>query len=115
MKYVRLLAVPLFAAIMTLGIGAPRASADPRDFTLYNTTSATVFAAVYVAPSASADWEDDILGTDVLLPGQSLTIHFGRFNPSTCMYDVMVTGKDGSTGEIDNIDLCSTSTVTFHD
>ena len=113
MKFARLLVVPLLAVVMTLTLGVHRASADPRDFTLYNQTSGTVFNAVYVSPSASADWEDSLLrGT--LLPGQSLNITFGRFNPSTCMYDVMVTGTDGSTGEIDNIDLCSTATVTFH-
>jgi len=115
MKLVRLLALPLLAAVMMLSIGTHRASADPRDFTLFNSTASTVFTAVYVAPSASADWEDDILGTDVLTPGQSVNIHFGRFNPSTCVYDVMVTGKDGSTGELDSIDLCSTTSVTFHD
>jgi hypothetical protein len=27
----------------------------------------------------------------------------------------MVTGKDGSTGELDGINLCTTTTVTFHD
>ena len=55
------------------------------------------------------------MGADILIPGDSVNIHFGTFNPSTCTYDIKVVGKDGSVGELDNVDLCSTTTVTFHD
>ena len=103
----RLLVLPLLLAVLTLPFAANRAFADPRDFTLNNGTASTTFNAVYVSPSAAADWEDNLLSSN-LQPGQSLNV-----NPSTCTYDVMVSGTDGSTGELDGIDLCSTATVTF--
>jgi hypothetical protein len=114
-KLLRYLAVTAFVALMCLGPGARRAFADPRDFRLVNGTVATTLTQVYVAPTTSDDWEDDVMGADVLVPGDSVNIHFGRFNPDTCMYDIKVVGKDGSTGELDGVDLCSTTTVTFHD
>jgi hypothetical protein len=115
MKFARLLILPLLLAVLTLPLATNRAFADPRDFKLINNTYNTVFTAAYVSPSASNDWEDDILGQDVLAPGEFVNITFGRFNPNTCIYDIMVTGKDGSTGELDGINLCTTTTVTFHD
>lgn len=114
-KGLRVLAVPAIVALALLVHGSRSASADPRDFTLVNGTSDTTFIDVYVSPSSSDDWEDDVLGQDVLLPGDSTDINFVGFNTNTCIYDIKVVGKDGSTGELDSVDLCNTTTVTFHD
>jgi hypothetical protein len=111
-SFPRLLILPLLLTVLTLPFATNRAFADPRDFTLNNGTATTTFNAVYVSPSAAADWEDNLLSSN-LQPGQSLNVTFGRFNPSTCTNDVMVSGTDGSSGELDGIDLCSTATVTF--
>jgi hypothetical protein len=101
-----------------LATGARNAFADPRDFTLVNGTSGVIFSEVYVSPSASQDWEDNLLTSNqVVMPGASLNVTFGRYNPSTCTYDVQVKGYDAagnsSSGELDNINLCTTTTVTF--
>jgi hypothetical protein len=111
----RYAASPLLAIILLASFQARHVVADQRDFTVINGTAATTFTELYVAPSSSSDWEDDILGGDTLRPTERINVHFGRFNPSTCMYDIKVVGKDGTTGELDNVDLCSTTTVTFHD
>jgi hypothetical protein len=111
----RVFVLAAIAAVALAGFGVHRVSADPRDFTLVNNTGATVFTAVYVSPSSADDWQDDVLQQDVLLPGDSVDINFVGFNTNTCTYDIKVVGKDGSTGELDSVDLCSTTTVTFHD
>ena len=112
LRYLALLAIVALALAV---LPAHHAQADPRDFTLVNGTNGTVFTEVYVAPSSSEDCEDDVLDQDVLLPGDSVDINFVGFNTNTCIYDIKVVGKDGSTGELDKVDLCSTTTVTFHD
>ena len=114
-KYCRYLVLPVIVALLGLGLGVRHAAADQRDFKLINGTNDVTITELYVAASSSDDWEEDVLGSDVLLPGESVNVHFGRFNPSTCTYDIKVIGKDGSTGELDEVDLCSTSTVTFTD
>jgi hypothetical protein len=111
----RYLALPAIAALTLAFFVVHPAQADPRDFTLVNKTNGTVITEVYVAPSSSSDWQDDVLDQDVLLPGDSVDINFVGFNTNTCIYDIKVVGKDGTTGELDKIDLCSTTTVTFHD
>jgi hypothetical protein len=108
----------LFAAIVAVvtlvALAAPETHADPRNFTLINDSSITI-SHVYVAASASNDWGDDILGRDVLLPGESVDILFSRFDgeAGVCLYDIMVMGKDGEEGYLYGVDLCNTLTVTF--
>ena len=105
----------LFALALTAVV--PQANAapnhDPRDFRLINASS-IVFVAVYVAPSSSNDWGDDIMGQDVLNPGETVTIHFSKFDGTTCYYDIKVTGPKGEEGELNQVDLCTIETVTFH-
>jgi hypothetical protein len=118
MRIARLLALPLLLVGLMLATGARHAMADPRDFTLVNGTSGVSFSAVFVAPSASNDWEDNLIPSNaVVMPGGQLNITFGRYNPNTCTYDIMVQGYDSagnpSSGELDNVNLCTTTTVTF--
>ena len=91
---------------------AQSAFADPRDFTLRN-RSAVDIAYVYVSPSASDDWGDDIMGTDILPSGESLDVSFDRFEGARCAYDIKVVGTSGEVGYLYKVDLCSVSTVTF--
>lgn len=105
-------ALVAFGVLAMLMLTPRTAAADPRDFTLVNSGTA-VIAEVYVAPSDGDDWGDDILGRDVLNPGESLTIHFLRFEPGVCMYDISVVTKAGGEGRLTQVNLCATETVTF--
>ncbi|MCC7367258.1 MAG: hypothetical protein IT306_02480 [Chloroflexi bacterium] len=89
------------------------AFADPRDFVLNNATG-RVITEVYVTPSNLDDWGEDILGQDVLEAGQSVTIKFSRFKEGDCYYDVKVIVVDGGEGELNQVNLCETQTVTFN-
>lgn len=76
------------------------AETESATFTLENNTDRPLLE-FYASPPSSDDWEDDILGTDILLPGQSveITIDDGR---EDCLYDfkgVLGPSDDGSVGE----------------
>ena len=103
----------MLALTMVVLSTAPAVHADPRDFTLINGSADRTITHVFVSPSTSADWGDDILGRDVLGPGESVDISFQRFTPGSCMYDIKVVTADGGEGELGGVDLCSTNTVTF--
>ncbi len=114
-RLLRFLVLPLFVAVVGLPIfGAHQTYADPRDFTLVNNTSQTIIE-LYVSPSSTDDWQDDLLQGEQIRPGSSIDVTFGRFNPNTCIYDIMVVTIFGDSGELDNVDLCNTTRVTFND
>ncbi len=98
-------AIPLLTPQRTL--------ADERDFTLVNGGN-TVITHVYVSPSEARDWGDDILGRDVLNPGESVFIYFSRYDAGSCFYDIRVLGRNGAEeGVLNRVNLCATDTVTF--
>jgi hypothetical protein len=103
-------AVSAFALVLVV---AQSAFADPRDFTLQN-NSAIDIAMVYVSPSDMAQWGDDIMGSNGVLPaGQAVNVTFRAFDGSSCSYDVKVVGSGGQEGYLYKVDLCSVTSVTF--
>ena len=80
--------------------GDSESETAPVTFTLVNNTSRTLLE-FYASPPSTDDWEEDILGVDVLPPGESvdITIDDGR---TDCNYDfkgVLAAAEDGSVGE----------------
>src|SRR6266568_9688271 len=104
-----LTSVSAFALVLVM---VQSAFADPRDFELRNNSSVDL-AYVYVSPSATDDWGDDILGVDVLPAGQMVNVSFKKFDGTTCNYDVKVVGTGGESGVLYKVDLCSVSFVSF--
>jgi len=119
MSKVRVLIRPMLAAFLAVTVLALTAqqtnAADRRDFTLINNSWGVVIAYVYVGPSDDPDWGEDVLGDQVLAPGESVNIYFSRFdgNGGKCFYDIKVVGMDGEEGYLWSVNLCSTTTVTF--
>lgn len=75
----------VFVGLSSLLFSAQSASAESVTFTLVNKTS-RVLEEFYASPPSTDDWEEDILGVDVLAPGDStqITINDGR---EDCHYD----------------------------
>jgi hypothetical protein len=97
-------------------VAAPQATrADERNFTLINASPSVVITHVYVSAATTNDWEEDILGRDVLDPGDSVDILFSRYDGEggQCLYDIKVVGDGGQEGVLYNVNLCTTETVTF--
>ena len=86
--------------------------ADERDFELINNSSSPINA-LFASPADNDVWGDNILIENVD-PGDSRSILF-QDELATCTYDVRVEFVDGSNGELRELDLCSTNTITLDD
>jgi hypothetical protein len=105
-----------FALMLALaGTTSAALAADPRDFVLVNNTGQLIHF-IYVSPSNQTEWGDDVLGRDVLDDGDQVTILFpsARFTPGDCLYDIKVVTESGDEGQLGQVNLCETHTVTFN-
>lgn len=80
---------------------------------LFDNKSSIVVSELYASPADVEDWEEDILGQDVLASGESVrvTIADGR---EQCDYDLRIVAEDGQTLE-DTVNLCETGSYTVND
>lgn len=87
------------------------ALAYTQNFVLVNNTGSTVYN-LYVSPVNSDNWEEDVLGDNVIMPGDSSTINFnGR---SECYWDLRLVFDNGVDLYWENIDLFSISRITIN-
>jgi hypothetical protein len=105
------LLVAAFAA--ALAFAAPAGAQDAKqDFMLMNKTGYEL-KALYVSPSKSDDWEDDVLGQDTLSDGQAVNVHFSP-KTKTCKWDLKVTYSDDDSNAVwHDIDLCKVEKITI--
>jgi hypothetical protein len=96
------------AAAPTTTVGTAR-----QNFSVVNATGHVVMT-LNVSPSSESEWGPDILGAEVLQPGQTGQVVFDRAE-SQCAYDIKVTYNDGDTSEMRNINLCQVGTVNLVD
>jgi hypothetical protein len=114
MQVRRFVAAPLAVLAVGAMLLAPHsASADQRDFTLINQSGRTITNA-YVSPSSSDRWGHDVLGSDVLPAGRATGIEFTGGPSAQCYYDIRVVTRGGAEGTLYEVNLCTTSTVTFN-
>jgi hypothetical protein len=81
------------------------------DFTLLNRTG-VIISELYVSPDEADDWEEDVLGRDVLKHNDSVDIEFQRSEKS-CDWDLKIKDEDGDEIEWDSLDLCAASHITL--
>ncbi len=92
--------------------GAANAAEAKQDFKLVNKTGYEI-KHVYVSPSKSDDWEEDVLGKDTLDDGEAWNIKFHR-DVRTCKWDLKVTYADDDSNAVwQNIDLCEIERITI--
>jgi hypothetical protein len=79
-----------------------------------NNRSSFVVVEFYASPSDVGDWEEDILGADVLGSGESIqiTVADGR---TQCDYDLRFVFDDGDVVDKGSVDLCKTGSYTLTD
>ena len=75
-------------------------------------STGTPFRGIYISPSDSPGWEENILGADLLNDGGTVTI---RFNPAeNCiLWDLKVQDTYGHYAEWKNIKLNEVSRITL--
>lgn len=98
------------AALLLLSPGAW--AQGKQDFTVENQTGYDI-SHVYVSPTNSENWGEDILGQDVLEDKAAVDIEFDRAD-TACKWDLMVTyADDDSKAFWRDIDLCTVSVITI--
>ena len=97
-------------ALAVAALSAVPAAAQTYGVRFQNNSGATVYR-IYSSPSHNGSWEQDLLGSSVLYPGQGLnvTIH----NVANCYYDVLIEWESGYQ-ETDTWDICSYSQYTIY-
>ncbi len=99
--------VCLLAAVITLVMVAPVSHAQDTDsvtFTLVNGTDTTIME-FYASPPSTDDWEEDILGPDVLEPGDSVDITIDDWRED-CYYDFLAVFEDDTELMHEGISIC---------
>lgn len=102
-------------AVALLTFSTVPSYADDLVFTLKNGTK-SVLTRFYSSPVGVDQWEDDVFGTQVLNPGESIeiTIADGR---TVCKYDMRFEFEEGSNLDTteDTQDLCEMGSYTIHE
>jgi hypothetical protein len=88
------------------------AFAGDQDFTLVNETGLTIDQ-FFCSPTTTKDWEDDVLGQDILADEASVEIKFSR-DTQECTWDLMIVDADGDKIYWTGINLCEAAKITLH-
>jgi hypothetical protein len=105
------LASRLAAVALAVAFGAPSAFAGDQDFTLVNRTGVEIHQ-LYIASSAQQDWEEDVLGADVLPVGESVDITF-PVDETVELWDMKVVDGEGNDLQWGQLNLKAISKVTL--
>jgi hypothetical protein len=98
-----------FAAMATLG--ATSANALDRRVNIINETS-YVIVEFYASNVGERDWEEDILGADILEPGASVMINIDD-GTGYCKFDFMAVFDDGGEVIKEDVNVCEISSFRF--
>lgn len=102
---------PPAACVLAMALASAPATAEDLDFTLVNDTD-SVLTEFYASPADVGEWEEDILGSDVLGSGESVEIVIadGR---TQCEYDLRFVFDDESETVVEAEDICETGSFTI--
>ena len=107
------LALSAATALACAATAQPAATPPPGDHALAVTNSGgSVVSALYVAPSGSLDFSDDLLGKQVASVGK--TVHVKVKDPAgSCVFDVQFLMADGTVVTRKAVNVCQTESYTF--
>lgn len=91
-------------------------NAQALEFDIINFTGEDLYG-IYVAPSESDDWGDDILPMDMFENESSVTVDIpGDFGES-CMFDILVTIDEDEESSLmfTSADLCKIVSITLYE
>jgi len=105
-----MLKLTIAAAAILLAITP--AFAAKQDFMLHNSTGYDI-AEVYVSTTSTNEWEEDVLGKDVLEDEDAVDISFEGAG-SACRHDLKVVYSDGDEAMWGDLNLCTISHLELH-
>ena len=99
------------AAASLFAASAASAQSGPVSVSLDNNTDYTL-THIYISLPSTNDWEDDILGAQVVEPGETVQIVIDDGLPE-CEYDVRFDFSDGDTMQGGSVDFCAINGESF--
>lgn len=100
------------AALAAVATAAAGFAGDQRDITVENRTG-EVIQSLYISPVDVDDWEEDVLGVDVLQDGESVDVAFSGYEEGQCRFDVLAKNEAGDAWLLTDLDLCRIETITI--
>lgn len=107
-------ALGLTAALATLAVSAaaPALAANDRRVRIINDTRVTM-TQFYASSVNADDWEEDILGRNVLAAGSSVRVNIDD-GSGECYFDFKAVFADGDVLVREHINVCSISEYRYH-
>ena len=102
----------MFVVVSMVAATAQRTFADPRDFRLTNTSVSSSVMELWVDVAGPGDFSTELLGGSQMAPGESGTVTFNSVDAGKCIYDFLAVFSDGHQAQFNNLDLCSTASVS---
>lgn len=109
MRYMSILLASGTVALLTAGAAA----AMDRHVIIVNNTSTTMNE-FYAASVGVDNWQEDILGKDVLEPGDQVKVNVDD-GTGYCKYDFRAVFDDGSEAVKKAVNVCNVGKFTFND
>lgn len=109
--------VAVIACVAALSLSAcddtstPVSSGSNKHVVIVNNSGKTV-REFYGSNAGTSSWQEDILGTDMLEPGESVDINF-EDGSGYCTFDFKAVFSDGSSAVESGFDVCAVSTVSI--
>ena len=102
-----------FAALSLLLLAVPATSALALDrhVLVTNDTSYTI-REFYASNVGASSWQEDILGNDVLVPGDSINVNIDDAS-GYCKYDFRAVFDDGTEATKPAVNVCEVARFTF--
>lgn len=99
------------AIAVTALAGTHVAQAADRTVRVFNKTKVPIYA-FYASRTSTNDWEEDILGDDVIMPGESMLIDIDD-GTGACKFDFKGEFADGDEVVKNNVDVCRVGEFSF--
>ena len=107
----RLLLLALLAMPLSLAVTNAASAQGRQDFTLVNRTGYQINE-LYIGPSSSDNWGEDLMPRSVLPDRAALDITFSR-RSAGCLWDIRVVYADGDDAEFEQVNLCRLTRLTL--
>lgn len=101
-----------FSVLAMIVTATAMARSGRQDFVLHNETGVEIYE-LYVSPSTTDEWEEDVLGVDTLAAGDSVKITF-EDRDHRAKWDLKVVDGKGNSIEWKSLNLIEISDVTLY-
>ena len=108
---VRRIVILLLIAFPMLALGLQPALALDRRVRIVNETGFSIVK-FYGSNTGAEDWQEDILGEDVLPSGESVIVNFDDAS-GYCKFDLRAVFEDGDEVTQANVNICEVGEFTF--